>query len=187
MNRNKICHDCETEYLQHIERCADCGTVLLLYEEYGSVKEERKRLAGKAIRTAGVVREGDLKWQDELCNVLIDAGIPCTVTSGPGCSKGCCGDKWQLIASKEDLERARERIEEYFMEMHPEIRASYELASQGKCPACGFPVGAGAKECPDCGLTLLIIEEENEELGLYGNQGSGGPNSVMNTAYKMSQ
>ncbi len=41
MNRNKICPDCETEYLPHIEKCSDCGAVLLLYEEYRSVQEER--------------------------------------------------------------------------------------------------------------------------------------------------
>ena len=163
MNRNKICPDCETEYLPHIEKCADCGVTLILHEEYRSVQEEKKRLAEKAVRNAVVVREGDLKWLDELCNVLIDAGIPCTVTSDSGCNKGRCGDKWQLIVSKEDVERAKERIEEYFMEMHPEIRASNELVSQGKCPACGFPVHAGANECPDCGLMLVIIEEEDEE------------------------
>ncbi len=163
MNRNKICPDCETEYLPHIEKCADCGVTLILHEEYRSVQEEKKRLAEKAVRNAVVVREGDLKWLDELCNVLIDAGIPCTVTSDSGCNKGRCGDKWQLIVSKEDVERAKERIEEYFMEMHPEIRASNELVSQGKCPACGSPVHAGANECPDCGLMLVIIEEEDEE------------------------
>ncbi len=163
MNRNKICPDCETEYLPHIEKCADCGTVLLLYEEYRSVQEENKRLTEKAIRNAIVVREGDLKWLDELYNVLIEAGIPCAVTSDSGCNKGCCGDKWRLIVSKKDVERAKERIEEYFMEMHPEIRASNELVSQGKCPACGSPVVVGANDCPDCGLTLVIIEEENNE------------------------
>jgi uncharacterized OB-fold protein len=163
MNRNKICPDCETEYLPHIEKCADCGTLLLLYEEYRSVQEEKKRLMEKAIRNAIVVREGDLKWLDELYNVLIEAGITCAVTSDTGCNKGCCGDKWRLIVSQEDLERAKERIEEYFMEMHPEIRASNELVSQGKCPACGSPVVVGANDCPDCGLTLVIIEEENDE------------------------
>ena len=163
MNLNKICPDCETEYLPHIEKCADCGTVLLLHEEHSRVREEKKQLAEKAVRNAVVLREGDLKWLDELCNVLIDAGIPCSVISDEGCNKGRCGDNWQLIVSKEDVESAKERIEEYFMEMHPEIRASNELVSQGRCPACGSPVAADANECRDCGLTLVIIEEENEE------------------------
>ena len=68
-----------------------------------------------------------------------------------------------MIVSTEDLERAQERVAEYYMEIHPELRASNELVSQGKCPACGSAVGADDNECSDCGLTLVIIEEENQE------------------------
>jgi hypothetical protein len=163
MNRNKICPDCEVEYLPHIEKCADCGVALLLYEEHRQAQEEKKRLMEQAIENAAVVREGDLKWLGKLYNVLIDAGIPCAVISDIGCNKGCCGNKCQLIVSKEDIERAQESISDFYMEIHPELRASNELISQGKCPACGAPVDAGENECSDCGLTLLIIEEENQE------------------------
>jgi len=123
----------------------------------------------KAVENAAVVREGDLKWLGKLYNVLIDAGIPCTVISDAGCNKGSCGNKCRLMVSAEDLERARERVEEYYMEIHPELRAANELLSQGKCPACGSPVAAGDNECSDCGLTLVIIEEENQE-----EEGDGG-------------
>ncbi len=60
------------------------------------------------------------------------------------------------MVSADDLERARERIEEYYMEVSPELRASKELISEGKCPACGSPVAADEQECRDCGLPLLI-------------------------------
>jgi hypothetical protein len=163
MNRNKICPDCEIEYLPHIEKCGDCGAVLLLHEEYRRAQEERKRVAAKEIENSVVLREGDLKWLGELYNVLIDGGIPCTVTSDLGCNKGSCGNKCRLIVATEDLERAQERITEYFMEMHPELRDSHELVSQGKCPGCGSPVGADDTECSDCGLTLLVIIEETQE------------------------
>jgi len=169
MNRNKICPDCEIEYLPHIEKCADCGAVLLSHEEHRQAQEEKKRLMAKAVENAAVVREGDLKWLGKLYNVLIDAGIPCTVISDAGCNKGSCGNKCRLMVSAEDLERARERVEEYYMEIHPELRAANELLSQGKCPACGSPVAAGDNECSDCGLTLVIIEEENQE-----EEGDGG-------------
>ena len=169
MNRNKICPDCEIEYLPHIEKCADCGAGLLLREEHRQAQEEKKLLMAKAIEKAAVVREGDLKWLVKLYDVLIDAGIPCTVISDAGCKKDCCSNKCRLIVSTEDLERAQERIAEYYMEIHPELRASNELLSQGKCPACGSPVGAGDNECSDCGLTLVIIEEENQE-----EKGGGG-------------
>ena len=113
----------------------------------------------KAVDNAMVVRQGDLKWMNELYGVLIDAGISCAVHADDGCKKGCCGDTCYLVVSQGDSQRAQQRIEEYFGEVHPEIRASNELASQGKCPACSSPVSTDAVECPDCGLTLLIIEE----------------------------
>ena len=170
MNPNKICPNCEIEYLPHIEKCAVCGAVLLLHEEHRQAQEEKKRLMAKAIEKAAVVREGDLKWLGKLYDVLIDAGIPCTVISDAGCKKGCCSNKCQLIVSTEDLERAQERVAEYYMEIHPELRSSNELISQGKCPACGSPVGAGDNECSDCGLTLVIIEEENQTEEDSGGQ-----------------
>lgn len=164
MNLNKICPDCETEYLPHIYKCADCDMVLVTQEEYKQIQEEKRRVAEQAIRDAVVIRKGDLKWIDELYNVLIDSKIPCTVISDAGCKRGSCGgDDWRLVTAKEELEKAKARIEEYFMEMYPEIRAANELASQGKCPACGSPVSASATECPDCGLALVIIEEEEDE------------------------
>jgi len=162
MNRNKICPDCEVEYMPHIDKCADCGAVLLLHEEHRRAKEERKLLTEKFVENAVVVREGDLKWLGELYNVLIDAGIACTVISDDGCNKSCCGNNYQLLVSGEDFERARQCIAEYFMEIHPELRASNELMKQGKCPACGSPVGASDIECSDCGLTLLVIEDDNQ-------------------------
>ena len=49
-------------------------------------------------------------------------------------------------------------IEEYHTQKHPEIKTSQEWESEGKCPACGYCVSPDTKECPDCGL-LLIIEK----------------------------
>ncbi len=161
ISRNKICPDCGTEYLPHIEKCADCGVVLVRAEEIEKVREEKRRLMQEAVEDEAVVREGDLNWMRELYAVLIDSGIPSTVRADTDCKKSCRG-KHCLVVSPEDYERAQERIEEYFMEMHPEIRASRELMSEGKCPACGFPVGADDRECPDCGLPLIIVDEEGD-------------------------
>ena len=170
MNRNKICPECEVEYMPHVERCADCGAVLLSHEEHRQAQDEQKRLMEQAVENAAVVREGDLKWLGELYNVLIDAGIPCTVASDAGCNKGCCGDTCRLIVSEEDLEKAEECVAEYYRKIHPELQASHELASQGKCPACGSPVGDSDTECSDCGLMLVIIGEEDQEEEGGGEQ-----------------
>ncbi len=159
MQQIKICPDCSTEYFSHVQNCADCGAKLLWPEQYKRAQEEKKELMEKAVDNAVVVRQGDLKWMNELYNVVIDSGIPCAVHTDDGCKKGCCGDTCYLVVSPEDAQRAHQRIEEYFGEVHPEIRASNELVNQGKCPACGSPVDTDAVDCPDCGLTLLIIEE----------------------------
>lgn len=161
MSENKICPECECEYLPHVDKCADCGSALIHFEEYRKAKDEQRRLMEKAVEDAVVVRKGDLKWLGELYNVLIGAGIACSVQSGSCCNKGCQGDEYLLLVQSADADRASERIEEYFAEMHPEALASQELISEGKCPACGSPVGAGDKECPDCGL-MLVLDGDGE-------------------------
>ena len=70
------------------------------------------------------------------------------------------GQLEELVVSRDDLEKAKGIIEEYYMEVSPELRASNELLKEGKCPACGSPVGQNDLECRDCGLALLIIQEE---------------------------
>jgi len=161
MSQIKICPNCRTEYFPHIECCADCGALLISPEENKMVQEEKKRCIDKDLENRVVVRAGSLKWMDELFNALINSGIPCVVNADDGCNKGGCRGTYRLLVSPEDAEKANERIEEYCMEIHPEIKASRELITQGKCPACGCLVGSDAVECPECGLTLLIIEEED--------------------------
>ena len=158
MKQIKICPDCDTEYFPHVEKCADCGTELLIPEDNMKVQNQRQQCKDKALENPVIVREGDLKWMDELFNVLIDSHIPCMVTSDAGCNKSCCGGTYQLLVSAEDGEKAKERIEEYYAEIDPELKASNEMMSQGKCPACGHSFAPDTTDCPDCGLTLMIID-----------------------------
>ena len=155
----KICPDCELEYRLHVETCVDCGTALLHPEEHRRAEEEKKRCMEEALVEPVVVRQGEMRWIDELYGVIIGSGIPCRVlTDDPSCGGSCRGGTWGLAVSRSDAERAARRIEEYFVEVHPEAKVSQELQSQGKCPACGSDVEAEMVECPDCGLTLLIVE-----------------------------
>lgn len=159
MQQIKICPECETEYFPQIQQCADCGADLLWPDKFKIVQEERKRLKDTVLENKVAVREGDKQWIGELYDVLIDSGIPCVITADAGCSKGCSPDTRKLLVTAHDAERANARIEEYYAEVHPEIQASKEMVSQGKCPACGSPVDPAAIECPDCGLPLIIVEE----------------------------
>jgi len=160
MNTNKICPACRAEYYPHIEKCADCGAVLLSAEEHKRALEERKRTEETAIANSVKLMEGDLSWMSELKTVLLDAGIPCMLQSDAGCRKGCCGTALQLKVSSSDLERAQETIEEYLMDLEPDLRTAKEMFGQGKCPACGSSVGSDNRACPDCGLPLIIVTEE---------------------------
>ena len=123
------------------------------------MREEKIQCMEKILENTVAIREGDLQWMDELYQVLIDAGIPCTVTADTGCKKGCCGNPYRLLVSARDAEKAIMKIEEYHRKIHPELESSEKMISQGKCPACASPVESGSIECPDCGLTLLIIEQ----------------------------
>lgn len=162
MEQIKICPECGCEYYAHIESCADCGVVLLAEAEGKATKERKeeknKRTTEKALESQVAVRQDSLNWIRELHGVLIDSGISCTVTADDDCKKGCCGNTYRLMVSSEDAVEAHERIEAYYTEIHPEASVSRELAGQGKCPACASSVESDTKECPDCGLTLLVIE-----------------------------
>lgn len=160
MSLNKICPECGAEYLPHIEKCTDCGVVVLSPEECSKAQEQRKRAEETAVDESVKVMEGDLSWMSELRTVLLDAGIPCKLHSDVACRKGCCGDTVQLKVAPEDLERAQQSIEEYLMELDPDLKIVKEMLGKGKCPACGASIGNDDRECPDCGLPLIIVEEE---------------------------
>ena len=155
---NKICPSCGAEYYPHIEKCADCGAVLITHEEHSRVIEERKRTEEQAVENAVKIMEGDLDWMSEIRTVLLDSGTPCMLRS---CGKGCCGTTCQLMVAPEDLERAQETIEEYLMDLDPDLRTAREMFGKGKCPACGSSIKPDDRDCPDCGLPLLIVGEED--------------------------
>lgn len=161
MNQNKKCPECGDEYQPHIEKCADCGVTLLLPEECTKAQEERKQTEETSVDNSVKVMEGALNWMSEIRSVLLDEGIPCKLHSDVGCRKGCCGDTVQLKVSPEDLERSQQTIEEYLMELDPDLRIAKEMFGKGNCPACGSSIVQDARECQDCGLPLIIVEEED--------------------------
>ncbi|MCP5003354.1 MAG: hypothetical protein GY941_05290 [Planctomycetes bacterium] len=104
-----------------------------------------------------VIREDTQDWTTELADMLTEKEIPTLLTLAPGCSAGSCGCKFHLMVTRENVQEALENIDEYYLITHPELRVSKEWEDQDRCPACGHHVGKNAKECPDCGL-LLIVE-----------------------------
>jgi len=104
------------------------------------------------------IKEDTQDWTKELADMLTEMGVPTLLKLAPGCSAGTCGCKFQIMVARENVQDALAHIDEHYMITHPELRVSKEWADQDRCPACGHHVGKDAKECPDCGL-LLIIED----------------------------
>lgn len=159
MNLNKICPDCGAEYQPHIGKCADCDVLLLSPEECARAQEERKLTEERSVEEWVKLMEGELNWMAELKAVLLDARIPCILSSDSDYRKSC-GNTVKLMVSPDNFERSSHAIEEYLMELEPDLRIAKEMFGKGKCPACGASIGNIIRECPDCGLPLIIIEEE---------------------------
>ena len=160
MPQDKYCPECNAEYFPHIIDCPDCGVPLKTPEELEELQERQKQFVEEDAKNAIAIKEGEKSWILELHNVLIDRGYPCRVTASPGCTPGKCGETFLLIVPKEEAESAANCVNEYNHKVYPELKESEELAAHGKCPACGFDTGADAKECPDCGLLLVIESQE---------------------------
>lgn len=156
----KYCPECNTEYYSHIENCADCSVPLVTQSKMEELKHNKRNVSGNASSEPVAVREGDKSWIQEVYNHLETKGFTAKITCSPDCSPGRCGETFQIVVPSEDAEEAAQCIEEYNHEAHPELKESYNNSSEGKCPACGHDVGFEATECSDCGLMLLIEEEE---------------------------
>jgi len=102
------------------------------------------------------IKEDSQELIRELAHMLTEKGFKASVTVAQGCKAGTCGCKFLLLVLAKDSQAALQCLDEYYMELHPEMKETQEWMDQGKCPACGFDVGEKDKECSDCGLTLLF-------------------------------
>lgn len=152
----KICPECNVEYFARVAVCADCGVSLLFPEQVEKQRAERAEMLDQTAGNLVSVREGDKNWLHELQQELLASGIPCRLSLAPGCRAGECGATFHLLVAADHREEATRAIEKYYRETHPEILESESMAAEGKCPACGHPAGPEARECPDCGLVLLM-------------------------------
>ncbi|MGR3318120.1 MAG: hypothetical protein ACUZ8O_06530 [Candidatus Anammoxibacter sp.] len=113
-------------------------------------------ISGEAHDGWVVIKEGSKEWIRELSNMLSEKSFPSRIDVANRCDVGSCGCKFVLLVEEKDAEVALAGIEEYYVLQHPEFKQSQDWVEQNKCPACGFDVGADAKECSDCGLTLIF-------------------------------
>ena len=91
MTELKICPQCACDYYPHVEECAKCGVVLVSLEEHTRMREDRKRLAEQTLEDPVAVREGDVRWMDELLQALTATGIPSRLHADP--ARHFCRDR----------------------------------------------------------------------------------------------
>ena len=169
MDNVKICPKCGAEYYSHIEVCKSCGGVSLIWpSEKEAAEEERRQLLERSVEGGEkgpfmVVDTGSLARVTELVAALEEAGVSSGVAEEP-CAEGGCAKRYMLMVPEADGERAEQAIKEYWHRAHPELAEAEEAVDRGLCPACGSVTG-GAKECPDCGLTLVFVTEEEGKEG----------------------
>lgn len=152
----KLCPKCGSEYYAHILTCADCNVSLVMPEEVEKERNEKPDIVPPLSDEWVAIREDEKESIRELSDLLSSKGIFCKIALAPGCSTGKCGCRYLLLAIKEDVHAAHNYIEEFHTQKYPEIKTSQEWESEGKCPACGYCVSPGTKECPDCGLVLIM-------------------------------
>ncbi len=154
----KICPKCESEYYAHISLCADRGILLIMPEEVEKERKKKPDIPASHHDELVTIREEGRESVRELSDLLLRKGLFSKIVLAPGCSTGKCGCRYLLLTTKGNALAAHNCIEEFHTQKYPEIKASQDWESQGRCPACGYSIRADTKECPDCGL-LLIIEK----------------------------
>ena len=148
----KYCPDCESEYMEDVEACSDCGGPLLSDSEYRALQEKRQReeetREERAREYTVSVYTAENKFEaDQLEAALKTEGIDVLVklfrdTAFDGIYVSQKG--WAMI---EVPERDKERAEAIIREVE-----STFPKGDGTCHACGEAIDDGAfKFCPHCG------------------------------------
>jgi len=156
----KVCPECESEYYAHILECSDCSVPLLTPEELEKKQRQKSDVLTDVNEDWVAIREDGKEGVQELSHMLFHQGVANRITLSPGCSAGKCGCKYLLLVTKKDISMATGYVEEFHREKYPEIKTFPEWEEQGRCSACGYTIEKNIKECPDCGLLLIIEETE---------------------------
>jgi len=145
----KVCPGCGAEYFAHITDCADCKVPLKSPEE---MNRHETATGGDFLP----VREGGVPWLKELREELKKNGLVSHIDLKPDCSPASCNVSGVLLVCENDIERAKELLEEYFLQSHPEMANHLDVDHESQCPACGHHAGPDDRECADCGLALVF-------------------------------
>jgi len=156
----KVCPDCNAEYLPHIERCADCGAVLILPGQPAPASASPPPEGRVQVRDDLVcVRVADLDWARRLGARLERAGIDHLMETEQTAGATCCGSgRFRVMVRRTDAEAAVQVDGEQLRREVPEMDQLPQSSLNAEaCPACGNPVSESAAECPSCGLAIMPV------------------------------
>lgn len=103
-----------------------------------------------------IIREDTPEVIRELQTYCGERGYDTQITLAPGCSTGSCALRYVLLIARQNAPAGAALVEQYFFEQYPELKQARQEQEKGNCPACGYPAGDMARECPDCGLALIV-------------------------------
>ncbi len=158
MENEKICPSCGAQYYAHITHCSDCNVALV--DQLPDIEPERDFDPEKAI----VIATGTVANLKKLIVMIEEAGVPHRVRpiDGESTLELTPGTLFGIYIDPDDADAIADLVRKQTMAEYPEIEKAREQLEAGICPACGFEAGE-AKTCPECGLPLLIEEEDEEE------------------------
>lgn len=161
----RVCRECGEEYRPEIVRCADCGGPLDdRFEEEGSTAPVRPPApvapAGSDLtRHRAVFVSGRATELVPLAEGLREAEIGFHLRERPASEEGRPAS-FVLLVHEDDVADALRALAPLLPaeEGGPGVQAveTHYEAGRGyvRCPACDAGIEGGARECPECGLTL---------------------------------
>ena len=155
----QICPKCGTEYQAEVVMCADCQ---IPFNEDCLEADENQLILPADAEVVPVAR-GAAAAITSIVGILIDHNIPYRIDSASTEMAGSSEmvGEMVLVVQESEFDNFHEILDRLKFEEFPELKDADESLIAGLCPACNAETG-DENICPDCGLPLIIDEEDSE-------------------------
>jgi hypothetical protein len=170
----RVCRECGEEYRPEIAVCADCGADLVDTDDDAPAIASPAlpgARAGEGGEPASILYYSPTSARDltPLADELLRAGLPFQIQTESGLRRQT---HYRLVVPERTADEAR-RVLAPVAERHPELdlhlvapplSEEEEEAERARasCPACGDHVPPGVHECPGCGLSLYVEDDDGD-------------------------
>ena len=172
------CPECRSEYRAGFERCATCDDVSLvdeLPEIVKLTKEDDTRAVGitpeddvsRKVEVEGriidLARAFSFNETNEFQRILQSAGFASIAREIEGVAFPGGQVRYEVHVRVVNHEEAEIFLREQWEQAVSQEGGAVDAISADKCPACGSDVPADVEECPDCGLFVGSLSEDDDE------------------------